>query len=319
MERYTFRARVGHRRRTGIVAILGAVFLLSLSDALVKFMSDRLALGQLILVRSVVAALLIGTGRFLFARPRCPRPVRQRWVWLRSLCLTAMWACYYAALPWVSFPLAAACYYTAPLWMAVLSRLLLKETVGRRQWLAIFSGLVGVILVLRPGAGTVSAAALLPLGAAFLYALAAIITRSRCGHEDPLNMALNLNVTLAAAGAAVVAVTATFVSAPGQETGFLLSAWPALHPGEWALLAGLGVLLAVIATAVAVAYQLAPAPVIGVFDNTYLIFAAFWGVVILAETPHPGQAVGMALIGGGAVLALISRSRNRPARDGRGR
>lgn len=294
------------RPLAGIAAITGAVFLLSLSDSLVKLASDRLALGQLLLVRSLVAALLIVCAAALFADLRRLRGACGRWVWLRSLCLTGMWGCYYAALPAMPFALAAACYYTAPMWMAILSRLLLGQAVRPLQWLAILLGLAGVLLVLQPGVQAVTPLTLLPLAAGVLYALAAVITGGRCAAESALSLGLNLNLTLSLGGLGAVLGLAAF--APAGEPGFLLAAWRPLSAADWALLAGLGLLMAVIAVAVAHAYQRAPAPVVGVFDNAYLVFAAVWGAALFGERPQFAQGVGMALIACGALLASWPRT-----------
>lgn len=290
----------------GALAILVAVFLLSLSDALVKLTSDRLALGQLFLLRSTVAAGVIAA----LIRVAVP-PSGRRWrarpaVWLRSLCLTGMWAAYYASLPSLSFSMAAAAFYTSPLWMAVLSRVLLRERVGPRRWVAVAIGFVGVLLVLRPDAGNVSPAALLPLLAALLYALAGVITWRWCRKEEPFGMALNLNLCLGLAGASTVAALALLKPAT-VEHPFLLSVWPDLAVREWVLVGLLGLFMAVIATAVARAYQLAPAPIVGVFDNAYLLFAMLWAVLLFGEVPGVAAGLGVALIGGSAVLVSLWR------------
>jgi len=302
MEWISSSSRFSGRRNLGILSITGAVFLLSFSDALVKTAGDRLGLGQIVFLRSAFAALLIAGGAIAFSGSGRLHSTPPLWVWARSLCLTGMWLCYYAALPSMSFALAAACYYTSPAWMALLSRLLLGEAVGALRWLAILLALAGVVLAVNPTVGTISPVVALPLTAAFLYALAAIITWSRCQDEAPLTMALNLNVTLTITGAVGIVALATF--GPTDEESFVLSVWPALMPEDWALVGVLGALLAIIATAVAQAYRLAPSPIVGVFDNAYLIFAAMWSVLFFGEVPSLREAAGMALIAGGAVLTI---------------
>ncbi|WP_230720303.1 DMT family transporter [Martelella mediterranea] len=291
-------------RLVGILAISGAVLLLSLSDALVKLFSDAVSLGQVLVLRSAVATVILAIvfrltggrgGRFFSANP---------WVWARSFSLALMWGSYYAALPFISFSLAAACYYTSPIWMTVLSAILCKAYIGRRGVLAIALGFAGVLVLLRPGPDALSPVMVLPLLAGFFYALAAVITYGRCRDVSPLSMAINLNVVLAAAGLAYVA--ALFLSGAGDDAGFLLSVWPPLDRPEWQLLTGLGVLLAVITAAVALAYQLAPAPVIGLFDNGYLVFALVWGLLLFGDRPGLPDLAGIALIGGGAFLASLA-------------
>ena len=58
-----------------------------------------------------------------------------------------------------------------------LSIVFLGEKVGIRRWSAAAVGLIGVLIVIRPGSGTFQAAALLPLLSAASWALGAIITR----------------------------------------------------------------------------------------------------------------------------------------------
>lgn len=289
-----------NRRSLGITAIMTAVFLLSFSDALVKLAGDRFGLGQIVALRSMIAAGLIGGVLVATTGPGALHPVRSAWVWARSLCLVAMWFSYYAALPTMSFALAAACYYTSPVWMAVMSRFVLGEPVGERGWLAITLSVIGVVLAVDPESGTLSPALLLPLAAAVFYALAGIITWSHCQDETAGAMALNLNICLCVVASVVIAVLALF--APTGLEGFVFSVWPDLGVRDWLLAAFLGGLLAIIATMVALAYRLAPTPVVGVFDTAYLGFAALWSILLFGENPTPREGLGIGMIATGAVL-----------------
>ncbi len=297
----------------GIAAILVAVCLLSVSDALVKLAGDRFGLAQIVVLRSLVAAGLLAASLLVAAGPAALRPRRPGWVWARSLCLAAMWLCYYAALPSLSLALAAACYYTAPAWMAVLARLLLGASIGGRGWVAIGLSLAGVVLVADPQAAGLSPALLLPLAAALFYALAGIVTWSRCREETAGAMALSLNLCLCAVAGLGLAVLAALPPAGG---GFVLAVWPDLGPAEWGLVLLLGALLAIVTTVVALAYRVAPTPVVGVFDTGYLGFAALWGAVVFADIPTPRDGAGIALIAAGAILAC-SRPPRRAGAGGR--
>ncbi|PYE85730.1 DMT family transporter [Pseudoroseicyclus aestuarii] len=295
----------------GILAILASVALLSLSDALVKLSGDRFGLAQLVLLRSLVAALLLALWLLPTGGVASLRLRRPLWVWLRSLCLAAMWLCYYAALPSMTLALAAACYYTAPVWMALLGRFVLGMTITGRGWAAILLSLSGVLLAVAPAPGTLTPVLLLPLAAGGFYALAGIVTYRHCQAEHPGAMALTLNLCLICVAALGLALLA--VLQPGGEESFVLSLWPRLMGADWGLVVLLGALLAIIATAVALAYRLAPTPVVGVVDTAYLGFAALWSAVFFAEVPSAREAIGLGLIAGGAVLM----SGRRRARDGR--
>ncbi|MEM6973790.1 MAG: DMT family transporter [Pseudomonadota bacterium] len=287
----------------GVAAITLAVFLLSLSDALVKLAGERFGLAQLILLRSLVAGALIGGSIVWLAGRRALRPRRPGWVWMRSLSLTAMWLSYFASLPSLSFALAAACYYTSPVWMALMARLGFGERIGLRGWGAIALSSLGVVLVVDPLGESAVPAMLLPLAAAMFYALAATITWQCCRGEEAGAMAFNLNLCLAVV--ASVALGLIVLMDPAEPDSFVFVTWRAMGVQETALIALFGVLLAVISTLVAFAYRSAPSPVVGVVDTGYLAFAILWSLLIFAETPTYAEAVGIALIGLGAAIMTL--------------
>ncbi|WP_420556132.1 DMT family transporter [Roseovarius sp.] len=295
---------------SGIAAITVGVLLLSLSDALVKLNNEGLSLGQVLTVRSGIAVLCLGAVVRLTTRMNIGLVRVTGWVWLRSLCLALMWGCYYAGLPELSFSIAAACYYTSPMWMAFLSSALLGTRIGRRGCVAILLGLAGVMTILRPGLDEVSPMIGLPLLAGFFYALAAVITQGRCRAVPAMSMAMNLNLVLFLGGLGLIA--GLWWSGQGNDAGFLLSVWPALKLADLGLLAGLGVMLAVITALVAYAYQRASAPIIGLFDNGYLVFALFWSILIFGDRPGFIDLLGIVLIGSGALLATTASANRGP-------
>ncbi|MCZ8103526.1 MAG: DMT family transporter [Burkholderiales bacterium] len=67
--------------------------------------------------------------------------------------------------------------FTAPAWVAILAYPMLGERISRRAMIGIGAGLVGVLIILRPAPGSVDLTALLPLGAAFCFAMSVLLTR----------------------------------------------------------------------------------------------------------------------------------------------
>jgi drug/metabolite transporter (DMT)-like permease len=126
---------------------------------------------------------------------------------------------------------------------------------------------------------------LLPILAALLYALAAIITRARCRGERALNLAIGLNLGLLMAGALVPsALTALPLSAAQLAAHpFLFGAWAPMDLGGWLLMTTLALLMLGFGTGVAMAYQLAPAAVVGAFDYSYVVFAVLWSALLLGR------------------------------------
>lgn len=70
-----------------------------------------------------------------------------------------------------------AVFSVCPLLIVALSGPILGERISWQRWAAVAAGLVGVLVILRPGMGVFSLAALLPLAAAFLFALYSVLTR----------------------------------------------------------------------------------------------------------------------------------------------
>jgi drug/metabolite transporter (DMT)-like permease len=288
----------------GVALIVGSVFLMLFGDALIKYNSATFTAWQIFVLRSVVT-VPIPLALMLMLAPRAPlRPRSLRWVGLRSLLMVLMWIAYYAALPLISLSAAAVAFYTAPLFITLLARSLTREPVGPAKWLGVVLGFVGVLVVLRPGGDTFSLTALLPVLAAFLYALAAIITRTKCAGERPLMLALGLNVGLFAAGLVATAALALHPPAEAAVVGhpFGFDHWAIMGLCEWSLMAFLALLMVLLATGVAMAYQIAPAALIGTFDYTYVIFAVLWGYVLFAERPDATAMAGLALIGAAGLL-----------------
>ena len=127
----------------GVALIVGSVFLMSFGDALIKYNSASFTAWQIFALRSVITVPILLALMLLLAprEPLLPRSLR--WVGLRSALMVLMWIAYYAALPLISLSAAAVAFYTAPLFMALLSRPLTGEPVGPREWLGIVLGFVG--------------------------------------------------------------------------------------------------------------------------------------------------------------------------------
>ncbi len=287
----------------GVATIVGTVLALSLGDALIKSLGGGGGMGlwQLFAVRSLLAFPVLLGGALVFLNRTRLAPQSVHWIIVRSLLLTAMWIAYYLALPLLPLAVAAAAYYTLPLFIVAFAALLGGESVGRSQWMGVALGFVGILLVLRPGGEAFVWAALLPILSAILYALAMILTRTKCRNEHPATLALGLNATFIVVGLAGLVIGWTLsIEAPG----FLSLDWTVMGAAEWRTTAILASLILVASVGTAVAYQAAPASTIGTFDFAYVGFALIWGAIFFAERPDNVALVGIALIVIAGVLAV---------------
>ena len=296
--------------KTAVSAVLIACFSLSLGDSLVKQQSTSFVIWQIFLVRSAIAIPFL----IYFARIRsCEvsiKPLHMSWTLLRSLILVSMWVFYFVALPHIDLAVAAAAYYTLPLFIMLFAAMFLGETITARGWIAVVLGFIGTLLILQPQADDFSAYALLPVAAAICYACAMIMTRSKCRHEQPIVLSLWLNASFVGVGAlALLVLYLCDLDADTQALNpFLLGEWTPMWLDEWRIMALLAIAFVVGSIGAAIAYQRGPPSIIAIFDYSYVAFAVVWGVLIFAEIPAPLVTAGILMIVVAGIISIRQRS-----------
>ncbi|WP_122499107.1 DMT family transporter [Pseudomonas viridiflava] len=284
--------------RKSILIVVGSVFLLSLSDALIKATSAETSMWQLYVIRSLLAIGIIAAWLMRRGGTTKRWPLSPFWVGTRSLLLALMWIAFYSALPFISLTTAALAIYTTPLFIALFSAVTLDEHVTPRKWLAILVGFAGVLVTLAPSQADFNLWTLLPVLAAIFYALAAVVTKGKCANEVPMHLALALNIALLLMGViGSVVVLQTGPHLPDNEgLRFLLGGWSPMGTGDWGVMVVLAILMVLVSTGIARAYQIGETSIIGAFDYTYLIFAIVWGALLFNEVLNSRTAAGLVLI-----------------------
>lgn len=183
-----------------------------------------------------------------------------------------------------------------PLLVAALAGPVLGEYVGWRRALAIAVGLVGVLVILRPGAGLFSPLALVPFAAALMFATYALLTRMVARWDGPETSFFYIGV----GGAAAMTLAAPF-------------SWTPIHgAADWGWMLTLSVLALCGHFLMIKAYSVAEASVIQPFAYFQLVFVGLIGVFLFGEHPD-----GWTLAGGGIILSAGLYSLFRAARLGR--
>lgn len=286
----------------GLGCIVFAAVVLALGDGLVKIVSDQVSVWQLVFLRSLIAVPMIALLATFARSSGVSRPRRPGWVALRSLLLVGMWIIVYLALTRLTLPVVSAGLYTAPVLISLLVALRPGRALARMELVGVTLGFAGVLVLLRPGGSAFSPMMLLPVGGAVLYALAALITASRCRAESPLIMALAMHMLFLIVGSVGLAVVPSFAATRVSDPGlaFITTGWHAITmtSAVWIgpLLAGLAAIAVAASVAMARAYQMAPAPLVAVGDYSYLVFSGFWSLMLFGQVPDVLAIVGMALI-----------------------
>lgn len=169
--------------------------------------------------------------------------------------------------------------FTAPLFGTLGAALLLRERVGRRRWLATLAGFAGALLVIRPGLGAFSGAALVALASAAAIAAAQLTVKSLSRTEHPN---------------AIVLIMGLLMTPLSLVPALFVWTWPDPATLLWLLLMGLvatiGQVLLVRAMAMADASAVMP------FDFSRLIFASVLGYLLFGEAPDAWTWAGGAIV-----------------------
>ena len=277
--------------RGGILWMLAASLLFATQDAIVKYLSADYSVAQLVWARFTLAlaAIVLVTGPRLRGLLVTKRPGLQM---LRGVLLLAMMGLFYTALGLIPLADATSILFLGPLIVAALSASLLGEHVGPRRWSAVVVGFVGALIIVRPGQGTLEAAALMPLGAAFLFGFYQIVTRLLNRTDRPIT---TLTYSALCATLATSALVPFHWQADPDATA-------------WVLMVGLGVIGAISQFALIKAYEVAPAATVAPLFYVSLIWAVGYGYSLFGDFPDLWTVIG-ALVITGSGLYVFHRAR----------
>lgn len=181
-----------------------------------------------------------------------------------------------------------------PLMVVALSGPMLGERVGPWRWSAVGIGFLGILVILRPGMGVFSPAALVPLFGAALFALYAVLTRLAARRDSSMTSFFWTGV----AGCVVMTVVG-------------LSAWEPMTAGDWGWMALLCATGALGHWLLIRCYEVAEAGAVQPFAYLQLVFASAFGVFLFAEPLPPNVALGAAIV---VVAGLVAIWRERRAK-----
>jgi len=286
--------------------ILFAMTIIGLIDNYVRLIAEDAGLFQFHFLRGVMAIPMILAAAWWFGMT--VRPKRIGAVALRSLATTVSMFLYFGSLAIVPVANAGAGLFTSPIFVLLISALVLRQPVGLFRILAVGVGFAGVLLVLRPGGEGVSFTSAMPVLAGAFYAVGAVMTRRICAGESTMAILLGMFVTMTLAGGVGLAVLTWSGWGGGVEAGFFAMGWQPPTPRFWmlTLVQAVGSLIAVYC--ITRAYLIAEAAFVGVFEYMFLLTAGFWGWLLWRQLPDLVTTIGIVLIVcAGAVIVLRSR------------
>jgi S-adenosylmethionine uptake transporter len=273
----------------GVILYLAGVAMFALNDALGKWLVVDYGVGQLMLMRSIGAGIVL-VPIALSLRVNLIDPRRPWLQVLRVLCAAVdTFAFYYSTR---TMPLADVMtfYMATPLIVTALSAVLLGEKVERFRWVAVVIGFVGVLIALRPSPEMFSRAAPIALFGATTFALSQTITRDLRGiHWLPL-------------------VVWQFVGAALIGAATVPWAWTTPTLFDVGLMFLVGVVSMVCFICIVRALALARAAVLAPMQYSAILWAAILGWLIWRDAPTLPIILGNAvIIGSGLYVAARGR------------
>ena len=277
------------------------------ADAIVKFMGASYSPFQNIFFSGLfgfplVAILLMGDRSEGNLIPRKPAMtlLRSGLVVLNTLC--GFYA--FSALPMSeAYPI----FFASPILITLFAIPVLGEKVGPQRWVAILVGLLGVIIVLRPGQSHLGLGHLAAIGASVIFAINSVLVRVTGQSERSVVIML-------------YPMIANFIVS-GVVLPFVYQPLPIEHLGLLAAMSTLGFIGGLLAIA---AYRRAPAAIIAPMQYSQIIWATFFGSLLFHEHHDLGTIIGTLIIIGSGIYIVMregtpAESLNRPVLEARSR
>jgi S-adenosylmethionine uptake transporter len=286
---------------------------ISINDVLIKSLSGDYPLHELVFVRSLIAltiSLIIVQFEGGWGILRTDQPFLHT---CRGLLVVISNMSYFAALAVMPLATSTALFFVAPLFITLLSIPILGEQVGVRRLAAVAIGFAGVILMQRPWANEALNFAdrvvlLLPVFAAFTYALMQLLTRRLGVKAKASALAVYIQATflIVSTGFFFAAGDGRYAEATeNQSLIFLLRAWQWPTGDDWLLFVILGSISGVVGYTLSQAYRLAPAATVAPFEYIAMPLAIAWGWTLWGDLPDLTVGLGIGLIMGAGLYVFI--------------
>jgi len=264
-----------------IFAIFSTI-LFSFMNLAVKYAAENgIHITQIILFRNLLALpvvlMLISQSVDSQRLLRTSRPISHMF---RGLVGIAAMACFFLSFKMLPLGDATALHFASPIILTALSVPFLGEKVGLWRWIAVFVGLVGVIIIANPSGNTEILGSSIALMAALLAAIAAIMVRRMGDTEHSLTIVFYFTVC----GIIVSLILCPFYWQPIDNVWVFYA------------LITIGLLGGVAQFFLTKAYAQAPASYVSVFSYAAIIFSIGFDIIFWAHIPTWNVWIGSAIV-----------------------
>ena len=204
--------------------------------------------------------------------------------------------CFYLALMKLEFATASTLVFAGPLFITALSVPILRTQVGVWRWAAVIIGFLGIVLIMGVGTDLFNIFALLPLGAAFGYALSSVLVKL-FNSEVPTAQIQLYTQAITLFSAITLLIVFSGYSPIVSVNDFLLISLMGIS-------GGCGVLCLISA------YRMTEPSIIAPFEYFGIPLSIFLGWVFFAEFPISKLFPGVFFIVGAGILIIWREEKN---------
>lgn len=284
-----------NRPLLGIMLKVASICLFVVMMIAIKLLQNDVPIGEIIFARSLLGMLAVALAYRVLGRFQgrfTIKSVRAHCTW--SLCAAAAMTMWFICITLIPLPEATAIGFVMPLLVVAMAVFILGEQVRVVRWVAIFTGLVGVCIIVWPrlgaGADYGSASALgaaLALGAAVCWALAQTLLRRLTRTETSGSAVLSFSVAT---------MLLSLLSLP--------LGWTIPSAGQWGLILLCGVAGGFGQLCVAESLRYAEASALAPFEYLAFPVAGLAAIAIFGEYPATHVWLGLPLVVAGGLLVI---------------
>lgn len=213
---------------------------------------------------------------------------------LRSALLFTATVCFFTSLKTLKLADVNAIFQVSPIFVTILSVLVLKETVGHRRWLGVAFGLIGALLIIGPGTGVFSYTVILPIISALSYAAYVISTRYLSQDESPLTSFV-YTALLGSIAASVLVVPS----------------WTPIESSDLFVFSVFGLLGATGHFFLIHAYRISEASFLAPFNYIGILYGSLWGFYFFNEVPSLITILGGLIIVSSGIYIWLREQKNK--------
>ena len=278
--------------------ILLAILLFDIQGAIIKYMGNDYSVQQLATFRNIFglipSCLVLLLSREWHEGGRVLKIRQWRLAIIRGFYVAGAQFCFYLSIVNMELATATTLTFIGPIFITLLSVVLLSHSVGPWRWLAVLTGFVGVILIVRPGSEVFTGYAVLPIMASFGYSLSVITVRLMDNKIPTATLNLYASIGALLASSLILLITGAYSTVTSMN--------------DWIWLIAMGTVGGFAVLCLVHSYRLTKPGNLSPFEYFGIPFSFVLGWWFFNETPFERLFPGVILVvAGGMIIAWRER------------